>query len=431
MKNIFCFFALILSVLPHTVSATVKFSSTPGFDCQQVKTSVEKHICSSEKLSEQDRILSDIYDRLLEIKMPGIKAQQLNWLEDRNGCENVDSEKILKCISERYNFRILELKQLEREINSTQEETWKKYFVTSETVLPENSFKAYYFDERTAGIIRYTEITDNPSINYSEDEFHKIRSRNIGAYYIGNFHFQKSTILDLNIFQESGEISLFINGTKIWQGEETVTNEYLFHPGTYTIEIQFVSRYDSVEFLFTMTEKKSVRDIRDLPKNPELYKDSDLWFCGVYSADSFNNNIHVDLSDNKRKIILFLSSYDPVIWNFGEANTENLQSVYVFSKESRSIVKSINKNIPVIYIKGLPFVYKLCDVGPFKELVYTIQDITQKKITGFSDKKSTKRIYVPRMTLDESFYRRIGMKLYPTAQDLLKDRKSKLDKIFE
>ena len=432
MKLLISLTALTILILPVTGH------SNPSFDCTKAERIAERHICTSSELSKQDRILAKKYQALLDLGMPGLKERQRQWLRSRNQCGREKASEITNCISEQYRIRILELEQLERKVKASHEKSWRPHFVTADTEIPTNAFKAHYFDERTAGITRHTEVVKIPSIHYCRNTFHKIPAENIGAYYIGKFHFDKSTIKNLNVFQGNAESSIYINGVKLWQGDKySIVKEYLFNPGPHIIEIQYVTKHHCAGFMFTMTEINLVKQAKDLANLDIAYEDADIWYCGVYETDNFDGNIYVDLGKSRRPIILFLCSYEPVIWNFHGADLDNLRAVVISSWHPGSLLANMDKDIPVNYVEKLPYVYDTNKSSSsnrknsFKNLVYYIQDITQKKIVGFSGKYKLGNVRIPEKDLDEQFYKTIGMTLHPKPKSYKKKDKSFLDRVFE
>lgn len=100
------FVAMISLSIPCITSA-----ATPSFLCSKAKTWVEKTICASEKLSDQDLELAVIYARMLEVLSgdagKSFDAEQRKWWANRAQCQQ--DKDPLSCLEGRYGARIAEL----------------------------------------------------------------------------------------------------------------------------------------------------------------------------------------------------------------------------------------------------------------------------------------------------------------------------------
>lgn len=94
--------------------AGVCLAVKPGFDCQKAQTPIEKLICGSDVLSNQDRQMNQLYESLLnqaaEKDRGLIRAEQRNFLKQRDKLCNLDPTPAEKCLREIYQERITALK---------------------------------------------------------------------------------------------------------------------------------------------------------------------------------------------------------------------------------------------------------------------------------------------------------------------------------
>ncbi len=83
-------------------------AATPSFLCSKAKTWVEKTICASEKLSEQDLELAVVYARMLRVLSgdaeKAFNAEQRKWWANRAQCQK--DKDPLSCLEGRYDARI-------------------------------------------------------------------------------------------------------------------------------------------------------------------------------------------------------------------------------------------------------------------------------------------------------------------------------------
>jgi uncharacterized protein len=74
----------------------------PGFDCQKAQTPIEKLICGSDVLSNQDRQMNRLYDSLLnqaaEKDRGLIRAEQRSFLKRRDKLCNLDPTAAEECL---------------------------------------------------------------------------------------------------------------------------------------------------------------------------------------------------------------------------------------------------------------------------------------------------------------------------------------------
>ena len=92
--------------------ATALHANQPSFDCAKVeKGSCESIICSSDRLMDLDRELSEVYKEALKkaTKEDMLKAYQRGWIKGRNECWKVDDKETY--MIRLYQDRIEELKE--------------------------------------------------------------------------------------------------------------------------------------------------------------------------------------------------------------------------------------------------------------------------------------------------------------------------------
>ena len=105
-----CSLVLVLLLSLAGVCLAVK----PGFDCQKARTPIEKLICGSDVLSNQDRQMSQLYKSLLnqaaEKDRGQIRDEQRIFLKRRDKLCNLDPTAAEECLREIYQERITALK---------------------------------------------------------------------------------------------------------------------------------------------------------------------------------------------------------------------------------------------------------------------------------------------------------------------------------
>jgi uncharacterized protein len=104
IRNLILIVTLTIAYAPLTYAAS--------FDCSKVSTAVERMICADPEVSKLDEDLNVRYKAYLtkSAKPDFIRQRQLYWLKKRNSCKNIG------CIKIRYNRRIAELTDREKEL---------------------------------------------------------------------------------------------------------------------------------------------------------------------------------------------------------------------------------------------------------------------------------------------------------------------------
>lgn len=86
MRYLVLLIALITSLGQQSVAAS--------FDCKKATSSAEKLICSSTALGAMDSEMASLYREVAHASMPleakKLRANQKNWLKERNQCSNMD-----------------------------------------------------------------------------------------------------------------------------------------------------------------------------------------------------------------------------------------------------------------------------------------------------------------------------------------------------
>ncbi len=98
---------------PPPSQPPVAVTFQPSFDCKVDRGVVEQIICADAGLASRDRILSDLYYKLVDT-LPSdarapLRAEQRAWLGRRAACGRVGVERRSGCIMELYDARIAEL----------------------------------------------------------------------------------------------------------------------------------------------------------------------------------------------------------------------------------------------------------------------------------------------------------------------------------
>jgi uncharacterized protein YecT (DUF1311 family) len=109
---------LCIESMPKPVVPTmpaVVASFQPSFDCKLDHGLVEQIICAEAGLASRDRIMSDLYYRLMD-SVPAnarasLRSEQRTWLARRTACGSLPANKRAECVTQTLDTRIAELQQ--------------------------------------------------------------------------------------------------------------------------------------------------------------------------------------------------------------------------------------------------------------------------------------------------------------------------------
>lgn len=323
-------------------------------------------------------------------------------------------------------------------------DSWEKHLVKNDSEIPLNKFRAYYFDEQTAGIVRHSEIVDRPAANFVRDDFHNINAESFGAYWIGYFEFKEETPMSIYVYQSRAESRILIDGEDIY---DTASNkkkpekrwDYTFAAGKHKIEVQYLSNYFSVSFLVNMLPQSTLYNDVTLKEDLGSIPSPSVMYCGAYESDQFDMSVGINLRPSNRPLILFLSSYQPIIWRLDNFKGSHLDTIVVSSLRQGSSVVNMPAGVKLRYYENLPYVYKLVSKGSssgnkkntFKNLAYKIQSLTGYKPDGFSGKYGLRSVTIPETVLGEAEYAQFGMKFNRDKSYPDRSGRSRLDSVFE
>ena len=91
------------------------YAGSPSFNCKKAKSIVEMRICQSSELSDLDREMFEVYQKVKDI-LP--KGDQKRWLKRRNSC--VTSSHFDRCLADAYRTRIDALHQKGQDYSARQ-----------------------------------------------------------------------------------------------------------------------------------------------------------------------------------------------------------------------------------------------------------------------------------------------------------------------
>lgn len=157
MRNLLLLVALITPLSQQSFAAS--------FDCKKATFSTEKLICSSTELGAMDSEMASLYREIAHASMPlearKLRANQKNWLKERNQCSNKD------CLKKSLQDRISSLqKEQERFRVYSRNEDGKR---VNAAILNQYPFLNQYIQELVVDTIESEEVSI--SIHEQTNEF--------------------------------------------------------------------------------------------------------------------------------------------------------------------------------------------------------------------------------------------------------------------
>jgi uncharacterized protein len=103
-----------LALLLSTIIAPAWAQSGPSFDCSKASNAVERTICARPSLANADRTMAEAYSALVG-KLSGaakdyLVKDQSHWIEARNKACTGSVQEIARCLKERYESRLANLR---------------------------------------------------------------------------------------------------------------------------------------------------------------------------------------------------------------------------------------------------------------------------------------------------------------------------------
>ena len=291
--------------------------------------------------------------------------------------------------------------------------------------IPKNRFRVFYLDRSKKDKVVATNTVDSVSIHYSWDKFHNINSKNFSAYWVGEFEFNETKKMQINIAQSWAKTRVIIDGYIVYEGENSsVSIPFEFKKGTHKIEVEYINNWHTTNFSLSITPFVKVYDFKELKEALKRFDgvDFELWSVGIYESRNSNNSITLNLKESKKPIILVLGSYETVKWIIKNPYKDKILAVIVGRSRTISQIRGDIDGAKVFHTKLYLKAYALypkckcikrvgvfdCNSGSsLARLNHILKRLLKKQATGFSGKYGAKSLKVPEVVLDKDEYQKI------------------------
>lgn len=304
--------------------------------------------------------------------------------------------------------------------------TWGRY-LNKENEIPVNQFKAFYINTKTPKNVIQSELVDKVSIKYAWNDFHKIKSDDFGAYWVGYFDFEKDEKRLITINQSWAETRIIIDGKVVFNGKNSNNKlTHFFKKGRHKIEIEYINNWHTTDFLVNIGVEQNIYSRENAVKllHQLIDKKTKLYYAGVYESNTTDFTVDINIEQGFNPIILYLSSYESLKWKINNPYNVNIKAIVYDSNDSSSSIE-IDKlaKTKLIPLKNMDYAYKLIPTyydtndGYHKEghgiitLTYALKDLlNNKKFDGCSMEYGANKLKVPNTLLNNDKYNEIAKK---------------------
>lgn len=299
---------------------------------------------------------------------------------------------------------------------------------------PVNSFVESLLVRQQGNSVTTTRVVKEPALDGTF----------IKGSWKGYFDVSQQTDKTFKIIRQGIRVELIIDGRSVWRGGSDSRDkiyQYTFKPGRH--EVMFVAypeaEYRPVKFNASITDNAKELKYDELTNRLKELGDFDSIYCGVKKNISPTQPVDIILKRSEKPVVLFLTSYQQVIWDFKDSNTDNLAAI-VTSSKSASSVKNLPPHIPIYHffrlsnaVNFIPLSKRGISINidnTFKQAALQILALTGKFPVGFGGLELGNRIVVPEIMLDREKYRQIGFADVSPDYNIFIEYPRKIDVVF-
>lgn len=296
-----------------------------------------------------------------------------------------------------------------------------------ESLIPTNSFIAYYSMSGTPNDGIFAEEANSISLNYDGDKnFYNIKPELFSGYWIGYIKVEKLQTKKVSLEQGHSHTKLLIDDEIILDDSNNIEQTIELEQGLHKVEVYHQNYWPTVGFNLMFLDDKKITYLNNNELISFFKRINHIEFepiiVSVYESTSKDNEIDVHLKENSKPIILFLKSYKGVKWNIIN-DSKNKISAIIYSSMYPSTIDGDILNSIILNAEELNinYQYKLkctcpgivfsCSGSNFAETKNFIENLTLKELNNFSGKYSTEEFFVPEYKLDNNFINEINANL--------------------
>lgn len=286
--------------------------------------------------------------------------------------------------------------------------------------IPEHGFSAFYFNTNEPNGSAYTEPVADIAINYAWDELRGIKSEDFGGYWVGNLICDTDESKQIFISQSHSKTRLMIDGEVIYEGGHDKEIFYQCAAGTHKVEVEYVNNWHTTEFSLRIAQPVTyflVSEISDKLQGNGLLA-ADVGLVSVYESSAKDLSLKLEIKKNNKPVVLFLTSYSPVVWEIGNPYGVDIKAVVYRSHSPGSkITGDIGGQTLIMATKDMignsssrPFPrcnctagYFHCEGGGIGSAMDAIEKMTLRSLSGFTMAYSAHQLSYPERLIDQNF----------------------------
>lgn len=280
---------------------------------------------------------------------------------------------------------------------------------------PLGRFKAYYLRSGNPASLVATETVEAVSINYPWDKFHGIKAEDFEGYWVGKFHYEKETPVQLMVDQSWSRTRVIVDRKLIYEGGNNASVPFVFSPGTHKVEVEYINNWHTTRLSVMFAEamvpvgrselRERLRSV--VPENAVVQH------VAVYESGSLDNTILVTLEPASVPVVLVLSSYSAVRWVVNNPEKANLRAIVYgsYAPGARIQMKGDAMDVPRLLLQGGLGSYDAtpkchcvgglfhCEGGSLNSTVQTVSSLLGFPVVGVSGEYSPQVLAVPKVVV--------------------------------
>lgn len=241
---------------------------------------------------------------------------------------------------------------------------WGNKLVASESLIPKNQFREYFFNTRTFATTLPSKPVPNIYFAYpsekTNDQYTSGLDHTVGAYWVGSFTYNKNTTLYFDFTNPQWDVARFIvDGSVLIDTGLSMPNDaarkITLKPGTHIIEIEYTINWHAGFFRAKMsTINPAYMDIADATAAAKKIAGGSAVIVPLtqYSAENSETGIITAMIPNTTAPkILDLSTYESVLWDVRGASSKGVRAIIVSSYSGAADVIN-DEGIPVFHTRN-------------------------------------------------------------------------------
>ena len=137
-------------------------------------------------------------------------------------------------------------KRVENPFYMYADKRWFDILHVSKNDVPSNSFNAYYMSKFSTPNVKFSEIVQQPEIEYSQKHY-GINANNFVGYWVGDFQFVRPVAYKFDMSFKDANVKVLIDQKVVYSGSTAASFVYKFNPAKkYRIEIEYINKFNKV-----------------------------------------------------------------------------------------------------------------------------------------------------------------------------------------